>query len=188
MDYSVVPEQKREGIMRLQLFLNDEDYVAYNIAYQFQTKNGKTGVTINRWITPALSLMFILCFWLCGFPLYIIIAECITLTALSVYSVLTTEKRIKKRIRKQVENLKKQGKLPYENEATIDISEEMIMEYTPSTSKRILWSEITQILYDEEHVYLMFSVIQALMIPYRCVGPMKEPLLAYIRQRTGIQF
>ena len=174
--------------MRLQLFLTDEDYIAFNIAYQFQTKTGKSGVTINRWMTPILSLIFILAFWLCKFPIYIIIAECITLTALSVYSVLTADNRLKKRIRKQVDNLRKQGKLPYENEATVDIGEEMIMEYTPSTSKRILWSEIEQILSDEEHVYLMFSAMQALMIPYRCLGPMRDPVLAYISQRTGRNF
>ena len=172
--------------MRIQIFLNDEDYIAYNIAFQFQTPQGRKAVTINRWLTPVLSILMLLIFWLADFKSYLLISEAVVLTGLSIYSVLTTEKRIKKRIRSQIGQMKTQGELPYENEAMLEVMEDALMEYTPSTTKRIAWSEITQLLYDEEHIFLMFSAIQAAIVPYRCLGPMREPFIAYVRQRTGL--
>ena len=62
----------------------------------------------------------------------------------------------------------------------------VIMEYTPTTTKQLMWSEIVQILWDEEHAFLMFGAIQAVIIPYRCLGPMRDPFLAYVRQKTGL--
>ena len=170
--------------MRISLFLNDEDYVQYNIFYQFNTPQGKRTVLIGKLLTPIVSLLFVLFFYLKDFPAYLILIEIFILSGISVWGWLTYEGKIKRRIHRQVEDLKKQGKLPYDAEATLDLSNEMIMDYTPSKTIRIEWSDVRAIWTNEIYIFVMIGAVQAIIIPRRCLNGMDYDVIQFLSSRS----
>ena len=173
--------------MRVTVNLNDEDYIAYNISHQFGTKTGKDAIIAGKvlHVILCIGLIIFICALDAG-PILTVI-EIAAVIGLYVYILISYDNRIKKRIRRKVEQIKKTGKLPYEPEATIDLNDDCIMEYTPSTTRKIEWKDIEQIRTDEEHAYLQFSTMQALLIPFRCVGDQKDQLLSLVTAKTGLQ-
>ena len=173
--------------MRVTVNLNDEDYIAFNINHQFGTKSGKDAIMLGKIIHVFLciGLIIFICTLDAG-PILTVI-EIAAVIGLYAFLLITYDSRMKKRIRKKVEQIKKTGKLPYEPEATIDLNDDCIMEYTPSTTRKIEWKDIEQVRTDEEHVYLQFSTMQALLIPFRCVGDQKDQLLSLVTAKTGLQ-
>lgn len=173
--------------MRVTVNLNDEDYIAYNINHQFGTKSGKDAIMLGKLIHVLLciGLIVFICTLDAG-PILTVI-EIAAVIGFYAYLLISYDSRMKKRIRRKVEQIKKTGKLPYEPEATIDLNDDCIMEYTPSTTRKIEWKDIEQIRTDEEHAYLQFSTMQALLIPFRCVGDQKDQLLSLVTAKTGLQ-
>ncbi|MBO4882403.1 MAG: hypothetical protein J5570_02690, partial [Lachnospiraceae bacterium] len=118
--------------MRVTVNLNDEDYIAYNINHQFGTKTGKDAIMLGKilHVILCIGLIIFICTLNAG-PILTVI-EIAAVIGLYVYILVSFDNRMKKRIRRKVEQIKKTGKLPYEPEATIDLNDDCIMEYTPS--------------------------------------------------------
>ena len=116
--------------------------------------------------------------------MWAIIAEAIALTVICLWSILTYNKRIRDQVRRRVMKLKEQGKLPYEQNATVDFSDELIMYYTPSTTRRIEWSAVQRICIDKEHIYLFIGAVEAIIFPLRCLNGMQQQLVAYMSERS----
>ena len=173
--------------MRVTVNLNDEDYIAFNINPQFGTKTGKDAIIAGKvlHVILCIGLIIFICTLDAG-PILTVI-EIAAVIGLYAFLLITYDSRMKKKIRKKIEMMKKNAKLPYETEATMDLGDDCIMEYTPSTTRRIEWKDIEQIRTDEEHVYLAFSAMQALLIPFRCVGDGKDQLLSLVLAKTGLQ-
>ncbi|MBO4610463.1 MAG: YcxB family protein [Lachnospiraceae bacterium] len=173
--------------MRVTVYLNDEDYIAYNINHQFGTKSGKDAIMLGKLLHVILCIGVIIFICTLDAGPILTVIEIVAVIGFYVFLLITYDSRMKKRIRRKVEQIKKTGKLPYEPEATIDLNDDCIMEYTPSTTRKIEWKDIEQIRTDEEHVYLQFSSMQALLIPFRCAGDQKDPLMNLVLAKTGLQ-
>ena len=173
--------------MRVTVNLNDEDYIAFNISHQFGTKQGRDTIMAGKVLHVILWVVIIIFICTLDSGPILTVIEIAAVTAFYAYLVFSYDSRMKKKIRKKIELMKKNTKLPYETEATIDLNDDCIMEYTPSTTRRIEWKDIEQIRTDEEHVYLAFSAMQALLIPFRCVGDGKDQLLSLVLAKTGLQ-
>lgn len=174
-------------MMRVTVNLNDEDYIAFNISHQFSSKTGRDSILFGKILHLILLIGLIIFICTLDAGPILTVVEIAAVIAFYAYLILSYDNRLKKRIRKRIENMKKSGKLPYETEATIDFTEECIMEYTPSTTKKIEWKDIEHIRTDEEHAYLAFSSIQALLIPFRCLGSQKDEFMNMILAKTGLQ-
>ncbi len=170
--------------MRIQVQLTDDDYIAYNIAYQFHSKEGKNVLLMGKLIPVVLSLVFVVVFILCRFSKITIISEAVILTGLCIWSVLTYDSRIKKQIRRRVMRLKEQGKLPYEQNATIDFSDEMIMYYSPNSTRKVEWSVVQNIWVDREYIFLVTGAVEAIIFPFRCLNGAQQQLIAYMSDRS----
>ena len=173
--------------MRVTVNLNDEDYIAYNINHQFGTKSGKDSIMLGKLLHVILCIGVIIFICTLDAGPVLTVIEIVAVIGFYVFLLITYDSRMKKRIRRKVEQIKKTGKLPYEPEATIDFNDDCIMEYTPSTTRRIEWKDIEQIRTDEEHVYLQFSSMQALLIPFRCAGDQTDQLMNLVLAKTGLQ-
>ena len=173
--------------MRVTVNLNDEDYIAFNINHQFGTKSGKDAIMLGKLLHVILCIGVIIFICTLDAGPVLTVIEIVAVIGFYVFLLITYDNRMKKRIRRKVEQIKKTGKLPYEPEATIDLNDDCTMEYTPSTTRKIEWKDIEQIRTDEEHVYLQFSSMQALLIPFRCAGDQKDPLMNLVLAKTGLQ-
>ena len=147
------------GIMRVTVNLNDEDYIAFNISHQFGTKTGRDALIAGKVLHVILCIVLIIFICTLDSGPILTVIEIAAVVTLYAYLIISYDNRMKKKLRKKIELMKKSAKLPYEAEATIDLNDDCIMEYTPSTTRRIEWKEIEQIRTDEEHLYLAFSAM-----------------------------
>lgn len=179
--------------MRIVTQINDEDYIAFNNAYQFKSEEGRKRFTLYMVlfsIMLGMSVLIILTDLLNGMlngklhlsdyivPIFI--------TVYCIYFLVAIKSRVRKKIRKRVEKYRQEGTLLYDPEATIDFTDEMIMEYTPKSTTRREWSEIKSIIADDEHYFLMHGPMQGMIIPIRCLGTEASTFLPYVQQRTGL--
>ena len=179
--------------MRVRVQSNDEDYAAYNIANQFLTEHGKKSV--GRSIAFLSAMVGISIFVVALYVLNMILSNrWVTLDIIPIlvvliyfsYVLIFFKSNVKKRIRRRVVKLRGEGKLPYENEATLDFLDDMIMEYTPSSTTRREWKDIQSIVEDEEHFYLILGPMHGIIIPKRCIGAEAAGLIPFIQQKTGL--
>ncbi|MBP5553548.1 MAG: YcxB family protein [Lachnospiraceae bacterium] len=179
--------------MRIVTLINDEDYIAFNEAYQFKSSEGRNSVSkyiIMFAILLGLSVLVTFLVLLADvFDGKILLADLLVPIGMAVYCTVilaTFKSRIRKRIRKKVEKYRAEGNLTYDSEATIDLTDEMIMEYTPKSTIRREWRDIKSIIADDGHYYLMVGPMQGLIIPFRCLGAEANTFLPYVQQRTGL--
>ena len=180
--------------MRIVVDVNDEDYIAFNIAHQFKgtegaknVRNFKTLFKAGLVISVILMIFVILETVLLNKFKFSDLSVALVLAIYCIVILATFESRTKKRIRKKVEKYRKSGEHMYDSEATFDLTDEMIMEYTPKSTTRREWSDIKSIIMDEGHYYLMLGPMQGLIIPFRCLGDEMNTFLPYVQQKTGLE-
>ena len=179
--------------MRIVTQINDEDYIAFNNAYQFKSEEGRKRFTLYMVLFSVMlgmSVLIILADLLNGmlngkliFTDYVVP---IFIDVYCIYFLVAIKSRVRKKIRKRVEKYRQEGTRLYDPEATIDFTDEMIMEYTPKSTTRREWSDIKSIIADDEHYYLMLGPMQGMIIPIRCLGTEADMFLPYVQQRTGL--
>lgn len=179
--------------MRIVTQINDEDYIAFNNAYQFKSEEGRKRFTLYMVlfsIMLGMSVLIILTDLLNGMlngklhlsdyivPIFI--------TVYCIYFLVAIKSRVRKKIRKRVEKYRQEGTLLYDPEATIDFTDEMIMEYTPKSTTRREWTDIKSIIADDEHFFLMLGPMKGVIVPFRCLGSEINTFMPYVQQKTGL--
>ena len=179
--------------MRVVLQINDEDYVAFNIAYQFKSADGEKSVKKYKILYALMIAATVLLFLLWTLDSFLsgkfLFADAVAPLVLGIYTIVllaTFKSRICKRIRKKVESFRKEGSVAYDSEATLDFTDEMIMEYTPRSTTRREWSDIKRIIVDDEHCFLLIGAMRGIIIPFRCLEDVNS-FMNYILQKTGLE-
>ena len=179
--------------MRIVTQINDEDYIAFNKAVHFKSDEGRK--SLNKYV---ILYSILLGFGICCFLLNLMVlgltkssdySQLLPFIVIIIYFVfvlVTLKSRVEKRIRKKVESYRRQGQILYDSESTIDLTDEMIMEYTPKSTTRREWRDVKAVIMDEGHYYLMYGPMQGLIVPFRCLGEETNTFLPYVLQRTGL--
>ena len=105
--------------MKFMIHLTDEDYIRFNIFYSNHSKAGKRAVNLARIAFPVLSLAVLTVFFSAGAEYGKIAVNAILLTAVSFLWFFYVPKIIEKSIRKNINNMKSYGKLPFHEHAQI---------------------------------------------------------------------
>jgi hypothetical protein len=92
----------------------------------------------------------------------------------------STNKRIKK--------MKKDGRLPYSNEAILKFDNESIHEITPNSECKTKYSLIEKIAVTEKAIYIYFSSVQAYILPVSAFTEEEgeSEFLAFINSKVNI--
>ena len=146
--------------MKFMIHLTDEDYIRFNIFYSNHSKAGKRAVNLARIAFPVLSLAAVSFLWFFYVP-----------------------KIIEKSIRKNINKMKADGKLPFHEHAQIEFQDDKIVEKNDQEEVRVKYTDLEQIGPPNEYLSIFYSAGQAFIIPYHCLGADKEALLAYVTQK-----
>lgn len=169
--------------MKIHVSINDEDYITYNIYHYFHSSSTKTNVLIGRLMPLLFSILAIAVFILIDVVPMLLYAEIAFLTLYSIIGFFRFPKSVEKNIRKNILKLKKEGKLPYAEEASLDFGDNEITETSPNNVKRIPYSSILAVQEIENYIYLIIGAVEAVIIPIRCLDN-KDTLLEFLNQKN----
>ena len=168
--------------------LDDDDYLLFNQYHLLNSPTGKKSLIFFRFIIPFICLVFVVIFFIAGVDFQLILIEAIVMTILSIIWVGFSKKMILISMNRRIKKMKKEGRLPYSNEATLMFDDEIIHEITPNTEIKTKYSLIEKIAVTEKAIYIYFSFVQAYILPVTAFSNEMEKIkfLEFINLKVGI--
>lgn len=170
--------------MKYNISINDDDYLKFNIFYAYQSKGGKRSIRITQLVLPIFSVVFLSIFLLFSSDYAFILTEAVLLSALSVFWFFHAPKLLEKNVRKQLERLKKSGKLPYHPSSEIEFQDFRMVERYDQGEFRLDYADIENIYFENDSIYVFYTALQAFIIPYRCLGGDKDRVIALLMEKS----
>ena len=185
---------EEQGTMKFHITLNDEDFIACLICHYLNNPVNKPNFMMGFWKSTAISMAVILGLYLFmeynTLTLVAILAAFLLFdAALLIYNVVSYPNNVRKNMKIYIENMKNEGKLPYEPDCTVEFLEDEIRETSPSGVRSKKYSDIPRILRDDEHIFVMFGAMEAGMLPLRCLEGKENELVEFLNgklQKNGI--
>ena len=147
--------------------ITEHDYLAFNEYHLLHSEQGKRAINMFRILTPVLSLLVIVIFWIAEVSQVLLITEIIALSIVSIVMAFYSKKILLKSVKKNIRKLEKDGKLPFNKESTITFNDDSLHEKTIQTETSIQYAAIDKIIQGDQAIYVYFSAIQAFIFPYR---------------------
>ncbi|WFR59307.1 YcxB family protein [Anaerocolumna sp. AGMB13025] len=175
-------------MFEFKITLDDEDYLLFNQYHLLNSPSGKKSLMSFRFITPFLCFMVIVIFCIAGSDFELILSEAIVMTIISILWIGYSKKEILKSMNKRIIKMKKEGRLPYSNEAILKFDDEKINEIAPNTENITKYSLIEKIVVTEKAIYIYFSSVQAYILPVTAFSAEMEKLkfLEFINMKVDI--
>ncbi len=145
--------------------LNDEDYLLFNQYHLLNSPSGKKYLTSVRFLIPFICFMVVVIFCIAGSDFGLILTEAILMAVFSVLCIAYSKKVILKSMNKRILKMKKEGRLPYSNDAVLMFDDEKIHEITPDTENITKYSLMEKVAVTEKAIYIYFSSMQAYILP-----------------------
>lgn len=152
-------------MFEFKITLGDDDYLLFNQYHLLNSSLGKKSLLTFRFIIPFVCFMFVVIFCIAGSDFQLIIIEAVLMTILSILWVGYSKKIILKSMKKRIKKMKKEGRLPYSNEAILKFDDESIHEITQNTESTTKYLLIEKIAVTEKAIYIYFSSVQAYILP-----------------------
>ena len=171
--------------MKYEIRINEEDYMKFNVFYQKYSKMGKRQTNTMRILFPFIALLFFMIFVIAGAKTRLIITEAIGLTIASVIWCIFTPNIMEINVRRNINMIKANGKLPYHPYAEVELQDSMIVEKSEQGEIHVNYKDIETIYSDEDYLYVFYSATQALIFPYTCLGDDKERIVEYITKKSN---
>lgn len=151
---------------RLDINLNEDDYLAFNNFHSFESVQGKKLIKKTRFF-------FILAMVILAAPVVLMLGwtrfSMIYTTLLLLFTLLYMmlfKKILARNIKAQIKRLKKTGKLPFDPVSTLEFYEDKLVETTASTRTEQKYDVLERIcVVAERYVFLYNSSVGAYILP-----------------------
>lgn len=155
--------------MRIQVSVTEDDYISYNIYHYFHSKSTKSNILTGRLMPFLISVLGAAILIKAGNRGALLYSEIAILALYSIVGFFYYPKTAEKAILKNISKLRKEGKLPYTQEAVLDFEENEIIETSEDSIKHIPYSSVLKVCKTEAHVYVMIGAMEAIIIPHQCL-------------------
>ena len=145
--------------------LDDEDYILFNQYHLLNSSAGKKSLLFHRLTFPAISLLAIVIFILAEADQQLILSEAIMLIIVSVFFIIFSKKRILRSMKKRIIKMKKDGRLPYHDEAVFKFDEENMYEIASMSENVTNYALIEKIAITDGAIYIYINSLSAYIIP-----------------------
>ena len=164
--------------------LDDVDYLRFNQYHLLNSPIGKKYLMSFRFIVPLICYVVFVIFFIKDSDFQILL---IIMTVISILWVSFSKIIILKFMTIGIKKMKKEGRLPYSNEAILKFDDEYIHETTPNTENKTKYSLIEKIAVTEKAIYIYFSSVQAYILPVNAFSEEMERLkfLEFINLKAG---
>ena len=145
--------------------LNDDSYYELNKWHNLNSPAGKKNLFRYRARMPLVSLLVISIFLLTNMDLVLVIGVAVVLTVLSFLWIVLAKAMFLKHLRRNINIMKKSGKLPYGGGNTLLFNEDVFVSVAPEKETKVKYSAIERIVETESYIFIFTSSIQAVIIP-----------------------
>ena len=169
--------------MKFHITCNDADFVAWMIAWNARPGKKVQCILARIWGWILLVLMasnVLLDMLNKNFTLWTVIS------AAFLYVAIVFLNYPKGVVKMQVASLKKEGKLPYWEESTVEFTEDEIYETSEYSMERAKYSDLTNILRDKEHIHLQIGAMKGVILPLRCLDGQEQALLDFLQDKLAL--
>lgn len=162
--------------MTIEVNVTEEDYLKFNEYHVFHSKSGKRTILLMRILFPVIVVVLEFLAVLQSQDYFYIVFESIFMViAIAVWEIMM-KKIMKSIVKSSIRNAKKDGKLPFHEEAQIEFMEDAIVERCGDNITTINKADIMKICEEENYYYVYFGAMQAIIIPKRCLGEKQAAL------------
>ena len=167
--------------------ITKDDYLSFNQYHLLHSEQGKRAINMYRIVTPVLSLLAIVIFWIAEVSQMLLITEIIALSIVSIVMAFYSKKLLLKSIKKNIRKLEKDGKLPFNKESTITFNDDSFQEKTIQTETSIQYTAIEKIVQGDQAIYVYISSLQAFIFPYRLFesDEQKSEFITFLNAKCG---
>jgi hypothetical protein len=175
-------------MFKFKITLSDDDYLLFNQYHLLNSPSGKKYFTTIKFIVPFICFMFLVIFYIAGSDFELILFESILMTIMSICWIGFNKRLIIKSMNKKITKMKKEGKLPYSNEAILTFDNENIHEITPNSESVTNYSLIEKIIKTEKAIYIHINTVQAFILPVTAFSDEmeKQNFLEFINRKVDI--
>ena len=169
--------------MKFEITLNDDDFIAYNVADLKSKRLQSIAINIWAWATLiwfSIAVLSNIINQQFGFSTVIWLA-------MIVWIVLYFLNYPKSFVKRQVSKFKKQGKLPYPEKSTVEFFADEFCETTDNSMEKAKYDDITKILQDKEHIHLKIGAMKGCILPIRCLNGQEQALLDFINDKLSLK-
>ena len=170
----------------LNVFLKDSDYFDFNTFHSLESHFGRKQIKKIRLIYIATMLILLaLVLFLAGSYSFAIIYT-ILMSAFTVIYMLLFKKIVKRNIRKQIEKLKKNGKLPFDAVSQFEFYDNKFAEITSDKRIEQSYDSLEKIcVVRDQFLYLYYNSISAYILPLAQIESQvdKNEFLSFIFQK-----
>ncbi len=165
--------------MKYTIHLTEEDYIRFTIFFNKHSKNGLRQMRYARMMVLALAaLNFFLSFSSGGIDYLLMVPSVILLLLFIAFPKIN-----EMGMRITIAALKKGGKLPFPPVSEIEFQDSMIVQDYEQGQLRIKYKDIENIYFENNYIYIIFSAMQGIIIPFQSLGNDKEQVIAHIMER-----
>lgn len=149
--------------------VSEQDYITFNMYHHLNTPARKTWLQITRWMFPVVAVAIVLYSYIQYQDLLRTMIQLVCFTIVSVVWVLLAKpldiRLLKVIIKRTIKSMKKQGKLPYNQEVLLRFEAAFFVEITAESETKTKYSSIEKVVADQNAIYIYISVIQAIILP-----------------------
>lgn len=148
--------------------MTEQDYLDFNTFVTFNTSQGKRMLILVRALVTVLCLALAFALLLFGDFGVISIIGAVLIAAMLLCYNLGYKHWITVSLKKQIEKLKTQGKLPYSAQYTAEFTDVGITETDESCRSEYKYSVIEKISIYGGTVYIHLDAVRAIILPFSC--------------------
>lgn len=169
--------------MKFTVRLNENDFFKFNEYYMKHSSQGKKSTLTARFLLPAVFLLVMVICFIANTGMLVILLEAVIFTITSIVWVLKVPSMISGNIRKSIEAVKKDGKLPFHETAEFEFTETEIVETATGSVKNVKYADIISVDPTDEYIYIFYGALQAFIIPRSCIGNLD--LEGFLQSKTN---
>ena len=178
-------------MVRFQLNINltEEIYLSFNIFHALESCNGKKMVARSRLIFSVAMLFLILMMFLSIGISPISVGTALFLAIFLIVYMLTFKKVLVRSITKQIKNLQKTGKLPYDAQSSLAFYDDRIVEISPSKRMEQNYDTLERIcVVTDRFILLYHSSVGAYILPMTQLNTQldSKELLDFLAQKCSV--
>lgn len=170
---------------RFQLIFNDNDYLEYNKFHLLRSPYGeKPRKSMRSMITVMMAAFAIISLIFNGFSLSSLLYV-IPLFIIWILFQLFMDKFLISTVKTQINQLKKNGKLPYSKISILEFYEKGLVEITEDNKTELKYTAIERIsIVDKSYIYIHTNSMVAYIIPYSVFESdgQRNDFFAFIRE------
>lgn len=174
-------------MFRFTYTLDDNDYFEASKYHYFNSTSGRRAVIACRIFIPALfaALLYFSALRNADFSSSFIVATTIILAIGTILLIILTKPLLQSGIKRNIQNLKKTGKLPYSQCQTLLFEDDAFTTTTPEADSKFKYSAIERIVEADKAVHIYTSAIHLHLIPFRVFldSTQKQQFIAFVQSR-----